>query len=93
MTNVTHANDNVLVNLSTEAAAVNLQFVSLEPAMPLHVTLKRGETVLFDEAVAADPQHGNRVSAAIAAGRGETVRLMITTANGKELIAAETKIK
>ncbi len=93
MSNVTHANDDVLVNLSTDAAAVNLQFVSLEPATPLRVTLKRGEAILFDEAVAADPQHGNRISAAIAAGSGDEVQLMIATANGKELIAAETKIK
>jgi len=35
-----------------------------------------------------------RISAAIAAGgSGDEVRLTITTAEGKELIAAETKIK
>jgi len=93
MSNVTHANDDVLVNLSTDAEAVNLQFVSLEPATPLRVVLKRGDAVLFDKVVAADPQHGNRIFAALAAGSGEKVQLVITTANGKELIAAETRIK
>jgi hypothetical protein len=93
MSNVTHANDNMLVNLSAEASRVNLQFFSLEPATPLRVTLKRGDAVLFDDDVRADPKNGNRVSAAIPAGNGEQVRLTIRTAAGKELIAAETKIK
>ena len=93
MSNVTHANDNMLVNLSAEASRVNLQFLSLEPATPLRVTLKRGDAVLFDDDVRADPKNGNRVSAAIPAGNGEQVRLTIRTAEGKELIAAETKIK
>ena len=93
MSNVTHANDNMLVNLSAEASRVNLQFFSLEPATPLRVTLKRGDAVLFDDDVRADPKNGNRVSAAIPAGNGEQVRLTIRTAAGKELIAAATKIK
>jgi hypothetical protein len=91
MSNVTHANDNILVNLSAEASRVNLQFFSLEPATPLRVTLKRGDAVLFDDDVKADPKNGNRVSAAIPAGNGEQVQLTIRTAEGKELIAAETK--
>ena len=94
MSNVTHANDNMLVNLSAEASRVNLQFFSLEPATPLRVTLKRGDAVLFDDDVNADPKNGNRVSAAVPAGSGgEQVQLTIRTAEGKELIAAETKMK
>ena len=62
--------------------------------MPLRVTLKRGDAILFNDAVTADPKNGNRISAAIpTGGRGEQVRLTITTAEGKELIAAETRIK
>jgi hypothetical protein len=58
------------------------------------VTLKRGDTVLFDEAVTADPRSGNRISAAIpAGGSGQQIGLTITTAEGRELIAAETTIK
>jgi hypothetical protein len=94
MSNVTHANENILVNLTAEASGVNLQFFSIEPATPLRVTLKRGDAVLFDDAVKADPKNGNRISARFPAGSsGEQVRLMITTAEGKELIAAETKLK
>ena len=94
MSNVTHANDNMLVNLSAEGASANLQFFSIEPATPLRVTLMRGDAVLFDDAVTADPKNGNRISAAIPAGSsGEQVRLTIRTAEGKELIAAETQIK
>jgi hypothetical protein len=49
---------------------------------------------LFDDAVKADPTNGNRISAAIPAGSsGEQVRLTIGTADGKDLIAAETKLK
>jgi hypothetical protein len=56
--------------------------------------LKRGDAILFNDAVTADPKNGNRISAAIPVGHGgEQVRLTITTAEGKELIAAETKIK
>jgi hypothetical protein len=94
MSNVTHANENILVNLVAEAANVNLQFFSIEPAAPLRVTLKRGDAVLFDDTVKADPKDGNRIAAAIpAGGSGEQIRLTIRTAEGKELITAETTIK
>jgi Domain of unknown function (DUF5107) len=94
MSNVTDANENILVNLLAQGASVNLQFFSIEPATPLRVTLKRGDAVLFDDAVKADPKNGNRISATLpAGGRGEQVGLTIRTAEGKELIAAETKIK
>jgi hypothetical protein len=94
MSSVTDANRNILVNLSAEASGVNLQFFSIEPATPLRVTLKRGDAVLFDDGVKADPKNGNRISASIPAdGSGEQVQLTIRTAEGKELIAAETKIK
>ena len=94
MSNVTEANENILINLSAEASAANLEFFSIEPATPLRVTLKRGEAVLFDDAVKADPRNGNRISAAIpAGGSGDQVQLTIRTADGKQLIAAETKIK
>jgi hypothetical protein len=93
MSNVTHANANILVNLATNTQRVELQFFSLEPATSLRVTLKRGDAVLFDEGVEADPKGGNHVSAPVPAGGGEAVQLTITTADGKELIAAETKIK
>jgi len=59
MTNVTQANDKVLVNLAADAAAANLSFVSLTPDAPLRVTLKRGEAVLFNEIVTADARGGN----------------------------------
>jgi hypothetical protein len=94
MSNVTHANENILINLSAEAASVNLQFFSVEPAKLLRVTLKRDDAVLFDDAMKADPRNGNRVSATIPAGlSGGQVQLTIRTQEGKELIAAETKIK
>jgi hypothetical protein len=94
MSDVTDANENILVNLSAEAARVNLQFFSIEPDTQLRVTLKRGDAILFDDAVQADPKNGNRITAAVPAGLGgEQVQLTITTAEGKELIAAETKIK
>jgi hypothetical protein len=94
MSNVTDANENILINFSAAASGVDLQFFSIEPAKPLRVTLKRGDAILFNDAVTADPKNGNRISAAIpAGGSGEQVRLTITTAEGKELIAAETKIK
>jgi len=94
MSNVTHANENILINLAAEASAVSLQFFSIEPAAPLHITLKRGDAVLFNAAVKADPKNGNRISAGVPAGSsGEQVRLTIRTAEGKELIAAETQLK
>ncbi|MEH2622116.1 hypothetical protein V1292_000171 [Bradyrhizobium sp. AZCC 1719] len=94
MSNVTHANENILINFSAVASGVNLQFFSIEPATPLRVTLRRGDTILFDNAVEADPKNGNRISAPIpAGGSGDQVRLTIATAEGKELIAAETRTK
>jgi Domain of unknown function (DUF5107) len=94
MSNVTQANDRILVNLSAANSSVNLQFVSLEPAVPLRITLKRGETALFDNDVTADAMSGNRISAAIPPdGSGDRVQLTIRTTDGQELIASETMIK
>ena len=94
MRNVTHANQNILVNLAADHARADLEFFSLAPAAPLRVTLKRGDAVLFDDAVTADPRDGNRLSAAIpAGGSGEQVQLTITTADGSALITAETSIR
>jgi hypothetical protein len=94
MRDVTQANDNVLVNLSASAAAVDLEFVSLAPAAPLRVTLKRSEALLFNELVTPDPRNGNHVSVKLpAGGSGDQVGLTIATADGKELIAAGATIK
>src|SRR5258705_8751462 len=94
MSNVTHANENMLINLSAAASGVNLQFFSIEPAAPLRVTLTRGGAILVNDAVTAHPKNGNRISATMpAGGSGEQVRLTITTAEGKELIPAETSSK
>ena len=94
MSNVTAANENILINFSVAASAVSLQFFSIEPATPLRVTLKRGDATLFNDVVTADPKHGTRISAAIPAGgsAGE-VRLTIATSQGRELIAAEAGIR
>jgi hypothetical protein len=94
MSNVTHANEKILVNLAAGASGVDLQFFSIEPATPLRVMLKRGDAVLLNEAVQADPKKGNRISVPIPeAHSGEQVQLTVRTAHGKELIAAETRIK
>ncbi|MBV8925412.1 MAG: DUF5107 domain-containing protein [Bradyrhizobium sp.] len=94
MSDVTDANEHILVNLAADASNANLQFVSLEPETPLHVRLKRGEAVLFDEAVSADPRRGNRISVPIdAGGSGEWVQATISAADGSELISAETRMK
>jgi len=94
MSNVTDANESILVNLEAKGNSVTVQFVSLEPAMPLHVALKRGETVLFDADVKADPKVGNEIVAAVPAGsHGDQVQLTIRSAEGRNVIAAETRIK
>ena len=94
MSDVTDASEDVLVNLRAEQEGVKLQFVSLEPATPLHIVLKRGDAVLFDENVTPDPKAGNRVRAAIPAdSHGDRVTLTIRNAEGRQLIAAETAIK
>lgn len=92
--NVTHANEKILVNFAAAASGVDIEFFSLDPAIPLRVTLRRGDAILFDEAVTANPKNGNRISATLpAAGSGEQVSLTIGTAQGDALISAETTIK
>jgi hypothetical protein len=59
MSNVTDANENILVNLSTEKWRVTLQFFSLEPSAWLRMTLRRGDALLFNEVVTSDPRNGN----------------------------------
>ncbi|NOJ47448.1 DUF5107 domain-containing protein [Bradyrhizobium archetypum] len=94
MSNVTDANENILINLSATASEVKLQFFSIEPATPLRVALKHGHATLFDETVIPDMKSGNRVAAKIpAGGSGEHVRLTIVTTNGREMIAADAKMK
>jgi hypothetical protein len=94
MSGVTQANESILINLSADASGAHLEFFNIEPDTPLRVTLKRGDTALFDDTVTADPKHGNRISAAFPVGSsGGLVRLTIATADGKQLIAAETTIK
>jgi hypothetical protein len=94
MSNVTHANEKILVNFSAEASSVSLQYFSVEPSTPLRITLKRGETVIFDEGAKADPINGNRISATIPGGQsGEPIQLTIATVDGKALIAAETRMR
>jgi hypothetical protein len=94
MSNVTHANEKILVNLSAEASGVSLQYFSVEPSTPLRITLKHGETVIFEDGATADPINGNRISATIPAGQsGEPIRLTIGTVDGKALIRAETRVK
>ena len=93
MSNVTQANENVLVNLSADRSRVNLQLFAIEPAAPLRVTLKRGEAILFDGRVQPDARKGNHVSAAVAAGRGDQVGLTISAMDGRALISAGTQIK
>jgi hypothetical protein len=93
MSNVTDANENILVNLSTEASRVTLQFFGLEPDMPRHVTLRRGDTVLFDETVVSDAKNGNRISAPIPVGGSGDVALTIVVPGGRELISAAAAIR
>jgi hypothetical protein len=94
MSNVTQANENILVNLSADASRVDLQFFSIAPAAPLLVTLMLGDSVVFDDRVVADPGNGNHVSASLpSASRGDRVRLTIRTADGKKLIEAGTSVK
>jgi hypothetical protein len=94
MSGVTDANAKILVNLGAEAVGASLQFFSLEPEKRLRVTFKRGDAVLFDTVVKADPKRGNRIFAPISQGvSGEPIQLTIKNRDGKELIAAETKVK
>jgi hypothetical protein len=94
ISNVTDANEHILVNLVAEGGGATLQFVSLEPAAPLHIAMKRGEAVLYDDAVQADPKAGNRISVPFdSGGSGEWLKVTIATGDGNELITAETRIK
>jgi hypothetical protein len=56
MSNVTDANQNILVNLKAEAATVDLEFFSIDPATLLRVVLKRDQAIVFDGVVTADPK-------------------------------------
>jgi hypothetical protein len=93
MSGVTDANEDILVNLSADASRVSLEFVSLTPATPLRVTLRRGDAVLFDETVTPDAMNGNRISAPIPAGSAGEVTLSIAGPGGRELISATAEIK
>jgi hypothetical protein len=91
MSDVTDANERILVNLSLDDNLTNLQFFSLEPANPVHAVLTCGE-VFFDAVVRPDPQNGNHLSVKIPEkARCERIRATIATLDGAELIAAVAK--
>ena len=92
LSSVTQANENILVNLSAEVSKANLQFFSLEPAAPLHVMLKRGDDVVR-RCRDSRPEKRQSHFSADSAGSSDQVQLTIRTADGKELIAAETRIE
>jgi hypothetical protein len=93
MSDVTDANERILVNLSVDSDTANLQVFSLEPANLLHVVLTCGE-VIFDTVVSADSRNGNHFSAKVPEqARCERVRATIATQDGAELITAATKRK
>ena len=93
MSNVTQANENVLVNLSARGSEAKLEFFIIAPAERLRVTLRRGDTVFFSDNINADPKNGNHVSAAIPASQDQQIKLTIMTAAGKELIVTETSVQ
>jgi hypothetical protein len=93
MSNVTDANENILVNLSADASGVTVQFFSLQQDVPRRVSLHRGDTVLFDETITSDAKNGNRISVPIPVGSSGDIELTIATADGRELIAAAAAIK
>ena len=94
MSNVTQANEDILINLAADQSAARLQFFSMAPAARLQVTLKRGDAVLFNETVTADARDGNRIVAPLPPGGGSgPVQLTIRSADGGGLIAAEATIK
>jgi hypothetical protein len=93
MSNVTDANENILVNLSADPTRAKLEFFTIEPDAPLRVTLRRGVAALFDETVTPDAKNGNRIFAAIHANGSGNVTLTIATAGGRELISAAAAIK
>jgi hypothetical protein len=94
MSNVTQANENILINLAADRSAVRLQFFNIVPEEQLMVMLKRGDAVLFNDSVISDPKNGNRIVVPIpSAVNGEPVQLTIRRAGGEPLIAAETPVK
>jgi hypothetical protein len=94
MSDVTHANEQILINFSARMSAANLEFVSLEPENPLRVVLKRGETVVFDAPIQPDPKAGNRLSVPLPdSAVGDSVQVTISSVVGSELISATTKMR
>ncbi|MBR0870897.1 DUF5107 domain-containing protein [Bradyrhizobium tropiciagri] len=94
MSDVTQANENILINLAADRSTVRLEFFSIVPEVPLLVTLKQSDVVLFNQTVMPDPKNGNRIVAPVppAAG-GEPVQLTIRSSDGNPLIAAQTPVK
>jgi hypothetical protein len=94
MSDVTQANEQVLINFSAKNSVANLEFVSLEPDVPLRVVLKRGEAVVFDAVVQPDPRAGNRfLVASPDSAVGEPFQLTIGPVDGSELISAQTTMR
>jgi hypothetical protein len=93
MRNVTHANENILLNLSAETSSVNLQIFSTDPSTPLRVRMKHAGAVLIDTVVQPDSVSGNAMSAVTDGKPGDRVQVTIETADGKHLIGAETAIR
>ena len=94
MSNVTAANENILINFSAAAAERKSSVLQYRTghAVARHVETRRCDIVQRrrDSRPEKRKSHFREIPAG---GSGEQVRLTITTAEGKELIAAETRIK
>jgi hypothetical protein len=87
LTNVTHANPNVLVNLDVSRSSVaDIQLYGMVPGEAVNVRLTLDGVPLYGGSITLDPLVGNAFSAPLPAGASSgTLQLSITDQAGNEL--------
>jgi hypothetical protein len=88
LANVTHANENVLVNLSHDGSSIDCQLFAAYPGETVQLSLLLDGQVFENRAVKLDPANSGDCSAELPAGSsGSTVELLITAEDDAPLFA------
>ena len=86
--NVTAASENILVNLYWDAVdGLTLEWFSMRPEEPLHITVRQEGNLLYDEAVYPDVRMGNYLT--LPEATGAVVEITMMDAQGTELFTRQ----
>ncbi|HHT9138227.1 MAG TPA: DUF5107 domain-containing protein [Candidatus Wunengus sp. YC60] len=94
LTNVTHANENFLVNLYTDnSSIVNCQLFSINPDEPVNVSLFVDGTTIYNSTITPDPQNSIQISVKIPANISKgSIKFVVKDTDGTALFTGSIPV-